>query len=76
MARPIAAMMPPMEVALAPSAVRDSSGTTERVVAATMSSRPAPVRRREGLRGSLRDSATASVAGMREVRRAAPRAET
>ncbi len=44
---------------------------TETPVATTISAAPARVRRAEGVRGSLRDSATASVAGIREVRHAA-----
>ena len=69
-------MIPAMEVAVAPRTVRLSSGTTDSVVAATISSSPKRARVFDGVRGSLRDSATASVAGMREVRHAALRADT
>lgn len=46
------------------------------MVAARIINTPARVRALDGSRGSLRDSATASVAGIREVRQAAPRAES
>ncbi|PPS68396.1 hypothetical protein BZZ08_07408 [Streptomyces sp. MH60] len=65
-----------MDVTEAPRTVRDSSGTTESAQAPRISSSPAVVRPRDGVRGSLRDSATASVAGIREVRQAAHRAES
>ncbi len=75
-ARPIAARMPATDVTEAPRTVRDSSGTTDSAHAPRTSSSPVPVRVREGVRGSLRDSATASVAGIREVRQAAHRAQS
>ena len=68
--------MPAREVAEAPTTVRDHSGAADSTHAPRISSRPAYVRPGDGDRGSLRDSATASVAGLREVRQAAHRADS
>ncbi len=75
-ASPIIATIPARAVVAAPASDRTSRGPTDRTLAAAISSSPANDRPAEGVRGSLRDSATASVAGIRDVRSAAHHADT
>jgi hypothetical protein len=68
--------MPARAVPAALVCVRPSRGVTASTRDPTTSRTPARARALDGVRGSLRDSATASVAGSREVREDALRAAT